>query len=338
MATLLITGGTGSFGTTILKRFATDSHYDRIIVFSRDEKKQYDLLQEFPPPRVKYIIGDTRNYESIRRAMEGVDVVFHAAALKQVPTGEFFPMEQVRTNILGTDNVFRAAREEGAKKVVLLSTDKAVYPINVMGMTKALAEKLMTSYANEDAKTVYTAVRYGNVMASRGSVIPLFVSQIKQGKEITITNPDMTRFMLSLDDAADLVETAVNEGGQGNLFVLKAPAATVQVVADTLISIFKSNVKTKLVGTRRGEKVHETLANGIELLTSDDLGRFYRIHTRLDMAYDQYFKKGEVKAIPEDYSSDRTHILTQAELADMLLKLPYITHQLKVASWEEPEV
>lgn len=337
MATLLITGGTGSFGSTVLKRFAGGSEYDRIIVFSRDESKQHKLMQEFPPPKVRYIIGDVRNYDSVRYAMEGVDVVFHAAALKHVPAGEFFPMEFVQTNVQGSHNVFRAARDAGAKKVVLLSTDKAVYPVNAMGMTKALAEKLVTAYASEKSNTVYTAVRYGNVMASRGSVIPLFVEQIKKGRDITITNPHMTRFMLSLDDAADLVELAVKEGSQGNLFVLKAPAATVQTIADALVEIFKAKTKTRVVGTRRGEKVHETLASGVELVVSDDLGKFYRIHTRLDMEYDQYFTKGEIKPVPHDYSSDRTERLSKDALIDVLMRLPYIERQLKATSWQEPE-
>jgi UDP-N-acetylglucosamine 4,6-dehydratase/5-epimerase len=336
MATLLITGGTGSFGTTVLKRYVNDPRYERIIIFSRDEKKQHDLMHEFPPPRVKYVIGDVRHFESIRHAMDGVDVVFHAAALKHVPTGEFFPMEMARTNLMGTDNVFRAAKEAGVKKVVLLSTDKAVYPVNAMGMTKALAEKLMTSYATMDTPTVYVGVRYGNVMASRGSVIPLFVGQIKKGKEITITQPEMTRFMLSLSEAADLVEYAIEQGRQGNIFVRKSPAATVDTIAKTLKSIFKAENPVKIIGTRKAEKIHETLASAVELMASEDLGDFYRIRTKLDIEPDEYFRKGVVNGTPIDYSSDQTLLLDEAGLTPVLLSLPYVQQELAAGGFVEP--
>jgi len=330
MAKLLITGGTGSFGTAVLEKFCNDQRFDGIVVFSRDEKKQFDLMQTFKSPRVKFIVGDTRFYESIREAMDDVGVIFHAAALKQVPTGEFFPLELVKTNILGTENVFRAAREAGVKKVILLSTDKAVYPINVMGMTKALAEKLMTAYSMRDnSSTVFCAVRYGNVMASRGSVIPLFVDQIKRRKELTITDPKMTRFMLSMDDAVDLVELALRRAVQGDIFIRKAPAATIETIATVTKDIFKAKNKIKIVGTRKGEKIHEALANSTELANSEDMGDFFRVRTRPDWNYDKYFSEGSKQAPVEDYTSDKAVQLSDKELKKIFLKLPYIKSELK---------
>lgn len=330
MAKLLITGGTGSFGTAVLERFYNDQRFDGLVVLSRDEKKQYDLMQTFKSPRVKFIVGDTRFYESIREAMTDVSVIFHAAALKQVPTGEFFPLELVKTNILGTENVFRAAREAGVKKVILLSTDKAVYPINAMGMTKALAEKLMTAYSMYDnSPTIFCAVRYGNVMASRGSVIPLFVEQIKKRKELTLTNPAMTRFVLSMDDAIDLVELALRRAEPGDIFIRKAPAATIETIALTLKEIFKAKNRIKIIGTRRGEKIHEALANSVELANSEDLGDFFRVKTRPDWNYDKYFNQGGKQASVDDYTSDKTVQLSVKELKKILLKLPYIKSELK---------
>src|SRR3989344_1427541 len=330
MAKLLITGGTGSFGTAALDKFYNDPRFDGIVVFSRDEKKQFDLMQTFKSPRVKFIVGDTRFYESILEAMDDVNVVFHAAALKQVPTGEFFPLELVKTNILGTENVFRAARESGVKKVILLSTDKAVYPINAMGMTKALAEKLMTAYSMRDnSPTVFCAVRYGNVMASRGSVIPLFVDQIKTRKDLTITDPQMTRFVLSMNEAIDLVELALRRAGPGDIFIRKAPAATIETIAAALKDIFNAKNRVKVVGVRTGEKIHEVLASGTELAKSKDFGDFFRVQTRPDWNYDKYFSEGSKQMSVEDYTSDKARRLSEKELKKIILKLPYIKSELK---------
>jgi len=330
MSRLLITGGTGSFGTAVLERFLGNSKFGEIVIFSRDEKKQHDMRQNFPSAKVKFVIGDTRDRDSVTKVMEGVDAVFHAAALKHVPTGEFFPLELVKTNILGTENVFSAAKQAKVKKVILLSTDKAVYPINTMGMTKAIAEKLMAVYSGDKhSTTIFSAVRYGNVMASRGSVIPLFVEQIKKGKDITITNPEMTRFMLSLDDALDLVELALLKAEAGNIFIKKAPAATIDTVAESLIGIFKSKSKIKIIGTRKGEKIHETLASSVELADSDDLGDFFKVRTVFGLDYEKYFTKGVTKKISEDFSSDKAPRLSVQEVTKMLLRLPYIQNELE---------
>jgi len=330
MSRLLITGGTGSFGTVVLERFLGKNKFDEIIVFSRDEKKQYDMRQNFPSDKVKFIIGDTRDRDSVTKVMDGVDAVFHAAALKHVPTGEFFPLELVKTNILGTENVFASAKQAKVKRVILLSTDKAVYPINTMGMTKAIAEKLMTVYARDaQSSTIFSAVRYGNVMASRGSVIPLFVDQIKKGKEITVTDPTMTRFMLSLEDALDLVELAMFKGEPGNIFIKKAPAATIETVAKALLKIFKSNSKIKIIGTRSGEKIHETLASSVELADSEDMKDFFKVKTNPNLDYDRYFTKGRKSGPRNDYTSANTKRLGQKETERMLLALPFIKEALK---------
>ena len=329
MSKLLITGGTGSFGSTMLARAVKDERFSEIRIFSRDEKKQYDLMQTLTSPKVKFIIGDVRQYDSIARAVEGIDYVFHAAAFKHVPTGEFFPMELVRTNILGTENVFAVARAAGVKKVIFLSTDKAVQPINVMGMTKALAEKIMSSYASDSPGTVFCAVRYGNVMASRGSVIPLFVDQIKAGKPITITNPEMTRFLLSLENSMDLVDFALHKGEQGNIFVKKAPAATVETIAKALLEIFHTKNKIKVIGTRKGEKIHETLATSLELTMSEDLEDFFKIRTRGELDYNRYFTKGTTMSMEADYTSENTERLDLAATVKLLRRLPYIKEGLR---------
>ncbi len=330
MPKLLITGGTGSFGSAMLERVNKSPRFTEIRVLSRDETKQFNLMQEYKSEKIKFFIGDIRDYNSVRRVTEGVDYIFHAAALKHVPSGEFFPLEHVYTNIIGTNNVFAAAKAERVKKVVLLSTDKAVQPINSMGMTKALAEKLMSSYSMDNSHTIYCAVRYGNVMASRGSVIPLFVDQIKKGKNITITNPDMTRFLLSLDDSLDLVEFAMHKGEQGNIFVKKASAATVKTLAEALREIFKAKNKIKIVGTRKGEKIHETLATGLELSSSENMGDFYKIKTRGgDLDYDVYYTKGRDMETPSDYTSENTKRLDLKETIKLLSKLKYIKQELR---------
>lgn len=329
MSKLLITGGTGSFGSALLERVAKDPRFDEVRIFSRDEKKQWDLMQKYPSPKIKFLIGDVREYNSVVRAVEGVDFIFHAAALKHVPTGEFFPMEHVRTNIIGTENVFAAARVAGVKKVILLSSDKAAYPINTMGMTKAVAEKIMSSYAVDSPHTIFCAVRYGNVMASRGSVIPLFVDQIKNSKKITITNPEMTRFLMSLDDSIDLVELAMQKAEQGNIFIKKAPAATMETLAKALIEIFHTKNKIHIVGTRKGEKVHETLATKFELVAGEDMGGFFRIKTRGELDFSPYVTEGKMTLISDDYTSENTQRLNQKETVRLLLKLPFIKESLK---------
>jgi len=329
---LLITGGTGSFGNAVVRRFL---HTDiaEIRVFSRDEKKQDDMRHELRSPKLKFYIGDVRNFESINNAMRGVDYVFNAAALKQVPSCEFYPLEAVYTNVLGTENTLNAAIANGVKNVIVLSTDKAVYPINAMGMSKAIMEKVAVAKARTlgQGKTTICVTRYGNVMASRGSVIPLFVSQIKANKPITITDPDMTRFMMSLDDAVDLVLFAYKRGVGGDTFVQKAPAATIGQLARVLQDIFNAHNEVRIIGTRHGEKKHESLLNREEMVRAEDLGDYYRISSDTrDLNYALYFEKGERKvSTVEDYTSANTRRLTDAELRAMLLKLPYIQEELK---------
>lgn len=330
--TLLITGGTGSFGNAVVRRFL---HTDiaEIRIFSRDEKKQDDMRQELRSSKLKFYIGDVRNYESLLSAMRGVDYVFNAAALKQVPSCEFYPLEAVYTNVLGTENTLNAAIASGVKKVIVLSTDKAVYPINAMGMSKALMEKVAVAKARTlgPGQTTICITRYGNVMASRGSVIPLFVSQIKANKPITITDPEMTRFMMSLDEAVELVLFAFKHGQGGDTFVQKAPAATIGQLARVLLDIFGANNEVRVIGTRHGEKKHESLLNREEMARAEDLGDYYRIRpdTR-DLNYALYFEKGEKKVTTyEDYTSANTRRLSDAELKTMLLKLPYIQAELK---------
>ena len=330
--TLLITGGTGSFGNAVLKRFLNSS-LKEIRIFSRDEKKQDDMRRLYKNDKIKFIIGDVRNRDSIGEAMEGVDLVFHAAALKQVPSCEFYPMEAVRTNVIGTDNVLTAAIHAGVKNVVVLSTDKAAYPINAMGMSKALMEKVAVAKSRVAAErgTVVCVTRYGNVMASRGSVIPLFIEQIRQGRPLTVTDPNMTRFMMSLDDAVNLVVYAFQNGEPGDLFVQKAPAATIGCLAQAVKRVFASDVPTNVIGTRHGEKLHETLLTREERLRAIDIPGYFRVPAdNRDLNYGLYFSQGEGSLQPiEDYNSGNTHRLSVDEMAQMLADLPYVKDVLQ---------
>ena len=329
--TLLITGGTGSFGKAVLSRYL-DSDLLEIRIFSRDEKKQDDLRKALNNPKVKFYIGDVRNYQSIANAMRGVNYVFHAAALKQVPSCEFFPIEAVRTNVLGTENVLEAAVNFKAERVICLSTDKAVYPINAMGMSKAMMEKVMVARSRnlQDIETVLCGTRYGNVMASRGSVIPLFIEQIKAGKPLTITDPNMTRFMMTLDDAVNLVLYAFENGKQGDIFVQKSPASTIGDLAKALIELYKSDSTVKIIGTRHGEKLYETLITREEIVKAQDLGNYYRIpaDTR-DLNYEQYFSLGTDESKVEEYHSHNTTRLDVEGTKKLLLKLKEIQDDLK---------
>lgn len=330
---LLITGGTGSFGNTVLKRFL-NTEVKEIRIFSRDEKKQEEMRISLGNPKLKFYIGDVRNYDSISQAIKGVDYVFHAAALKQVPSCEFYPMEAVRTNVLGTQNVLDAATANGVKRVVVLSTDKAVYPINAMGISKAMAEKLMIAKSRTQSSTeaILCATRYGNVMASRGSVIPLFVSQIKAGKPLTITDPGMTRFLMSLEDSVDLVEYAFEHANQGDLFVQKAPASTVADLAQALKELFNSSVPINIIGTRHGEKLFESLISREEMAKAEDMGNYFRVPAdNRDLNYAQYFTEGEEKVASfEDYTSHNTERLNVAQIKELLLKLDFIREELHV--------
>lgn len=328
---LMITGGTGSFGYTVLKRvLATDVREIRI--FSRDEKKQEEMRIELNHSKLKFCIGDVRDYDSVSSAMKGVDYVFHAAALKQVPSCEFYPMEALRTNVLGTENVMNAATANGVKRVVVLSTDKAVYPINAMGISKAMAEKLMVAKARtqRENETVLCATRYGNVMASRGSVIPLFVSQLKEGKPLTVTDPNMTRFLMSLEDSVDLVLYAFKHGKQGDLFVQKAPASTVADLAQALKEIFKKDNPVRIIGTRHGEKLYESLISREEMAKAEDMGEYYRVPAdNRDLNYAQYFSEGEeMVSHLNDYTSHNTERLNVEQIKQLLLKLDYIKEEL----------
>ena len=328
---LMITGGTGSFGNVVLRRFL-DTKVREIRIFSRDEKKQEDMRIAFNNPKLKFYIGDVRNYDSIYDAMNGVNYVFHAAALKQVPSCEFYPMEAVRTNILGAENVLNAAIANNVERVVVLSTDKAVYPINAMGLSKAMMEKLMVakSRTRADGKTVMCATRYGNVMASRGSVIPLFVSQIKEGKPLTVTDPTMTRFLMSLEDSVDLVIHAFQNAQQGDIFVQKAPASTVEVLARALKQIFRSDSEIRIIGTRHGEKLYESLISREEMAKAEDGGRYDRVPAdNRDLNYIKYFVEGELKiATVDDYTSHNTERLDIEQVKRLLLKLDFIQEQL----------
>lgn len=328
---LMITGGTGSFGNTVLKRFlSTDVREIRI--FSRDEKKQEEMRIALNDPKLKFYIGDVRNYDSIYQAMKGVNYVFHAAALKQVPSCEFYPLESVRTNVLGSENVMEAAISRGVARVVMLSTDKAVYPINAMGISKAMMEKCMIAKARmqNDGETVLCATRYGNVMASRGSVIPLFVSQIKEGKPLTVTDPNMTRFLMSLEDSVDLVLYAFEHAKQGDIFVQKAPASTVADLAQALKEIFTNDNPIRIIGTRHGEKLYESLISREEMVKAQDLGEYYRIPAdNRDLNYAQYFSEGEEKiSQQEDYTSHNTDQLNVEQVKKLLLKLDFIKEEL----------
>ncbi len=329
---LMITGGTGSFGNTVLNRFL-NTDVKEIVIFSRDEKKQEDMRIALNHPKVRFQIGDVRNFESVSRAMVGVDFVFHAAALKQVPSCEFFPMEAVLTNVNGTENVLNAAIDRGVKRVVLLSTDKAVYPINAMGISKAMAEKLLIAKSRTipDGGPVVCATRYGNVMASRGSVIPLFVDKIKAGLPLTITDPNMTRFLMSLEDSVDLVLHAFQNGQQGDIFVQKAPASTIADLAQAIQELFNTKADLKIIGTRHGEKLYESLVSREEMAKAEDMGRYYRIPAdNRDLNYDKFILEGQPEANSlDDYTSHSTDRLTVSQIKDLLLTLSFIKTELK---------
>lgn len=329
---LLITGGTGSFGNAVLKRLM-ETDIKEIRVFSRDEKKQNDMRRELRSSKVKFFIGDVRDYNSVAAAMHDVDYVFHAAALKQVPSCEFFPMEAVKTNIIGTDNVLNAAIAYGVKKVICLSTDKAVYPINAMGISKAMMEKVMVAKSRtvDPKRTVICGTRYGNVMASRGSVIPLFVQQIKSGQPLTVTDPRMTRFLMRLEEAVDLVLFAFENGAPGDIFIQKAPACTIGDLAQAIKEIFHADNEIKIIGTRHGEKLYETLVTREEMARAEDLGKYYRIpaDTR-DLNYDRYFIEGEEQiSYGIEYTSHNAERLNVEQIKDKLLNLDFIQEELK---------
>ena len=327
----MITGGTGSFGQAVLNRFlATD--VDEIRIFSRDEKKQEEMRLKYNNKKLKFYLGDVRSHESLLHSTKGVDYIFHAAALKQVPSCEFYPMEAFRTNVNGTENVMNAATANGVKRLIILSTDKAVYPINAMGISKAMAEKLMTAKARSQSihETILCATRYGNVMASRGSVIPLFVSQIKSGKSITVTDPNMTRFLMSLEESVNLVLHAFEHGNQGDIFVQKSPAATVADLAQSLKEIFNHTDLINIIGTRHGEKLYESLISREEMSKAIDMGNYYRIPSdNRSLNYDQYFSEGEAKLSEMyDYTSHNTKRLNVGEIKNLLLSLDYIKGEL----------
>jgi UDP-glucose 4-epimerase len=329
---LMITGGTGSFGKTVLKRFL-NTDVKEIRIFSRDEKKQEDLRLLLNNDKVKFILGDVRDLRGISQAMKGVDFVFHAAALKQVPSCEFYPMEAVKTNIIGTENVIDAAIQNNVEKMILLSTDKAVYPINAMGISKAMAEKVLVAKSKTVplGGTTLCATRYGNVMASRGSVIPLFVEKLKGDHPLTVTDGNMTRFLMSLEDSVDLVIHAFENGQQGDLFVQKAPASTIDVLVDALKDLFdKKNVETKIIGTRHGEKLFESLVSREEMVKSEDMGKYFRIPAdNRDLNYDKYILDGQVDLnVIEDYTSHNTKRLTVKQTKELLLTLDYIKNEL----------
>jgi len=332
--TLLITGGTGSFGSTMLRKFA-NSELKEIRVFSRDEKKQEDLRIELKNDKINFIIGDVRDFHSIDIAMEGVDYVFHAAALKQVPSCEFYPMQAIQTNILGAENVLEAAALNNVKRVVVLSTDKAVYPINTMGMSKAMMEKLCINKSRmpkvKENNGVFCCTRYGNVMCSRGSIIPLFISQIKSGQPLTITEPDMTRFMMTLEDSVQLVLYAFENANPGDIFVQKSPAATIETIAFALKELFKADNPIKIIGARHGEKMYETLCGKEEMSKAEDLGDFYRIPADFrDLNYTKYVVTDPPRLQDKEYNSDNTTRLNIDELKELLLTLPYIRKELSM--------
>lgn len=327
---LLITGGTGSFGNAVLRRYIKTEDFDEIRVFSRDEKKQDDMRKNINDDRIKFYIGDVRDRDSLNAAVKGVDYIFHAAALKQVPSCEFFPIEAIKTNILGTENVLNTAIDFGVKKVIVLSTDKAAYPVNAMGMSKALMEKVTTAKARSQANegTIFCTTRYGNVMASRGSVIPLFIEQIKDNKALTITNPEMSRFMMTLDDAVDLVLYAFKNGKQGDLFVQKAPSAKINTLASALIELYDSKSTINIIGVRHGEKLYETLVSTEEMSVAEDIDNYYKVpmdHRGLN--YDKYLSEGQpLLDKPKEYHSHNTKLLNVEEMKNLLLKLPEINN------------
>ena len=327
--TILVTGGTGSFGHQVVERVFAESYPKEVIVFSRDEKKQFDMRNQFQNPKLSFRIGDVRDADSVRKAMKGVDFVFHAATLKQVPSCEFFPLEAVKTNILGASNVLDAAEEANVEKVVVLSTDKAVYPINAMGMTKALMEKLMLAKARSTrSDTIFCGVRYGNVMYSRGSVLPLFADLIRQHRPLTITDPEMTRFLLPLPIAIDLVLFTMAHGENGDIFVRKSPAATVEHMAQAMLEIFESDVGINVIGIREGEKMHETLVTQEELLKAEEYKNYYCIRNLGEVDYDKYFTEGKDAPIPrEGYTSANTRRLTLEETKQLILSLKEIQEE-----------
>lgn len=334
--TLMITGGTGSFGNVVLNRFL-NTDISEIRVFSRDEKKQDDMRHEFQAKmpevsdKIKFYIGDVRDLASVKNAMHGVDYIFHAAALKQVPSCEFFPMEAVRTNVLGTDNVLTAAIEEGVKSVICLSTDKAAYPVNAMGITKALEERVSVAKSRTTDKTKICCTRYGNVMCSRGSVIPLWIEQIKQGRPITITEPSMTRFIMSLDEAVDLVMFAFENGVNGDILVQKAPACTIETLAKAVMQLFDAETEIKVIGIRHGEKLYETLLTNEECANAVDMGNFYRVPAdSRGLNYDKYFKDGNIERNPlAEFNSNNTELLDVEQVKKKLLEINYIQEELK---------
>jgi UDP-glucose 4-epimerase len=336
---LMITGGTGSFGNAVLNRFL-NTDIEEIRIFSRDEKKQDDMRKKFNSKKLKFYIGDVRDYQSVANAMRGVDYVFHAAALKQVPSCEFYPLEAVKTNVLGTENVLEAAMNHGVQKVVCLSTDKAVYPINAMGISKAMMEKVIVAKSRNTPKNMtICATRYGNVMASRGSVIPLFCRQVIEGKPVTVTDPNMTRFMMTLDDAVDLVLHAFEHGTNGDIFVQKAPAATIEVLTKALFNLMgKPDHKVNVIGTRHGEKLFEVLCSREEMFVAQDQGNYYRIPAdNRDLNYAQYIEEGEKDlSLIEDYNSHNTQRLDVAGMENLLLKLDFI-REIKAGNWVVPE-
>ncbi|MDO9556275.1 MAG: polysaccharide biosynthesis protein [Coriobacteriia bacterium] len=329
---LLVTGGTGTFGNAVVDRFL-ETDIQEIRIFSRDEKKQYDMRHKYADPRLRFYIGDVRDLSSIRDALEGVDYVFHAAALKQVPSCEFYPMQALLTNSIGAENVMTAAIEMGVQKLVVLSTDKAVYPVNAMGLSKALMEKLMIAKSRvaEHRGTVLCGTRYGNVMASRGSVIPLFVQQIKAGLPLSVTDPRMTRFMMSIEDAVDLVLYAFEHGAAGDMFIQKAPGATIETLALALKKIFKASNPVRVIGTRPGEKTYETLVNREEMVRAEDLGGYYRIPAdNRDLNFEKYFSEGESRITEGvEYHSSNTRQLSVDELVEVLLELDYVKSELQ---------
>lgn len=333
--TLLITGGTGSFGHAVMKRFL-HTEVKEIRIFSRDEKKQDDMRKQYKNNKLKFYIGDVRDLASVKNAMHGVDYVFHAAALKQVPSCEFFPLEAVKTNVLGTDNVLTGAIEMGIKKVICLSTDKAAYPINAMGISKAMMEKVFVAKSKtvDPARTLICGTRYGNVMASRGSVIPLFIEQIKNGQALTVTDPNMTRFLMSLDEAVELVVFAFEHAEAGDIMVQKSPASTIRDLAQALKELFDVDNDIQIIGTRHGEKLYETLLTKEEHVSAQDMGSFFRVSAdKRDLNYDKYFVEGNeaIQAV-EDYNSHNTQRLNVDQVKEKLLKLDYIQDELK--HWE----
>lgn len=330
--TLLITGGTGSFGNAVMKRFL-DTDLKEIRIFSRDEKKQDDMRKQYKNDKLKFYLGDVRDLSSVKNAMHGVDYIFHAAALKQVPSCEFFPLEAVKTNILGTDNVLTAGIEFGVEKVICLSTDKAAYPINAMGISKAMMEKVFVAKAKTVSpdKTLICGTRYGNVMASRGSVIPLFIEQIKSGKPLTVTDPFMTRFLMSLEEAVELVVFAFQNAKAGDIMVQKSPASTVGDLAQVVKEIFNADNEIKVIGTRHGEKLFETLLTREEYVVAEDMGDFFRVPAdQRDLNYDKYFADGDQKLTTiDEYNSHNTEILSVQEIKEKLLSLDYVQNELK---------